>query len=172
MLSVLTTNQKGAVAETAVAKAAIELGIGVFRPYGDERYDLIFDLRPRLVRVQCKWASCDGRVIYARLYSCRRARAGLVRTSYRPGGVDAFALYCPNTERCYWLEAGEVGTRTEVMLRLTGTKNNQSSGVNWARAYEFAARLESSRGAVAQLGERLAGSQKVRGSIPLGSIAA
>ncbi len=34
----------------------------------------------------------------------------------------------------------------------------------------FAARLGRDRGAVAQLGERLAGSQKVRGSSPLGSI--
>jgi PD-(D/E)XK nuclease superfamily protein len=46
---VLTTDQKGAAAEAAIAFAAIELGIGVSRPLGDERYDLIFDLRPRLV---------------------------------------------------------------------------------------------------------------------------
>jgi len=50
----LTTNQKGAVAETAIAHEAIKLGIGVYRPLCDERYDLIFDLGPTLVRVQCK----------------------------------------------------------------------------------------------------------------------
>jgi len=44
---VLTTNQKGAIAEAAVAKEAIKLGIGVYAPYGDERCDFIFDLRPR-----------------------------------------------------------------------------------------------------------------------------
>ena len=60
VLSVLTTSQKGAIAEAAVAKAAIELGIGVYRPYGDERADFIFDLRPQLVRVQCKWAGVRG----------------------------------------------------------------------------------------------------------------
>jgi hypothetical protein len=27
------------------------------------RYDLIFDLRPRLLRVQCKWAPLKGDVI-------------------------------------------------------------------------------------------------------------
>ena len=47
----LTTNQKGALAETAIAHEAIKLGIGVYRPLGDERCDLIFDLRPRLMRV-------------------------------------------------------------------------------------------------------------------------
>ena len=40
----LTTNQKGALAETAIALEAIKLGIGVYRPYADGRYDLIFDL--------------------------------------------------------------------------------------------------------------------------------
>jgi hypothetical protein len=40
---VLTTDQKGAIAEAAITHAALELGIGVAKPSGDERYDLIFD---------------------------------------------------------------------------------------------------------------------------------
>jgi hypothetical protein len=51
----LTTDQKGAIAEQAIALAAMELGIGVFRPLAPERYDLIFDLDGRLLRIQCKW---------------------------------------------------------------------------------------------------------------------
>jgi hypothetical protein len=47
----LTTDQKGAIAETAIALAAIKLGIGVSRPLGDERYDLIFDVGERLLPV-------------------------------------------------------------------------------------------------------------------------
>jgi hypothetical protein len=51
----LSTDQKGAIAESAIAHAAIKLGIGVYRPLSDgERYDLIFDLGERLERVQCK----------------------------------------------------------------------------------------------------------------------
>jgi PD-(D/E)XK endonuclease len=72
----LTTNQKGAVAEAAVALEAVRLGIGVYRPLGDERYDLILDVRPRLIRVQCKWACRHDDVIVVRLYSARRAREG------------------------------------------------------------------------------------------------
>jgi hypothetical protein len=52
----LTTDQKGAIAELAIAHAALELGVGVSKPLGDQRYDLIFDFGPRLARVQCKWA--------------------------------------------------------------------------------------------------------------------
>ena len=56
----LTTDQKGAIAEQAIAWEAIRRGLGVSLPIGDERYDLILDLRPRLLRVQCKWASRIG----------------------------------------------------------------------------------------------------------------
>ena len=43
MLTVLTTNQKGAIAEAAITKAAVELGIEVYRPsFEGGRYDLIF----------------------------------------------------------------------------------------------------------------------------------
>jgi len=59
----LTTDQKGAIAESKVATAAIELGIGVSRPVSPLRYDLVFDLDTRLVRVQCKWASTNGNVV-------------------------------------------------------------------------------------------------------------
>jgi hypothetical protein len=156
---VLTTNQKGAIAEAAIAKEAITLGIGVYAPYGDERCDLIFDLRPRLMRVQCKWASREGDVIVARLYSARRARDGLIRRLYSCDEVDAFAIYAPATDECYWLDAHHFARRSQVFLRIAATRNNQGDGVNWASDYEFAARLSPLIGAVAQLGERLAGSQ-------------
>jgi hypothetical protein len=53
----LTTNQKGAIAEAAITKAAVELGVEVYRPVIEGgRYDMIFGLEKRLIRVQCKWA--------------------------------------------------------------------------------------------------------------------
>jgi hypothetical protein len=72
----LTTNQKGAVAELAIAHEAAKLGIGVYRGLGDERCDLIFDVGSRLLRVQCKWAARYGDTVVVRLYSARRAREG------------------------------------------------------------------------------------------------
>ena len=61
---------------------------------------------------------------------------------------------CPNG-------AGRCGT-------CNTSKNNQAEGINWAKDFEFAARLRA-LGAVAQLGERPAGSREVTGSIPVGS---
>jgi hypothetical protein len=156
---VLTTDQKGAIAETAVAHAAIELGVGVSRPIGDERYDLIFDLRPRLIRVQCKWAMRHGDVIVVRCYGSRRTAEGLLRSFYSADEIDAFAAYCRELDICYLLPIELFARRTQVYLRLRPTRNNQRSLVNWAKEYEFAATLGRQSGAVAQLGERLAGSQ-------------
>jgi hypothetical protein len=65
--------KKGAIAELAIARKAAELGIGVWSAYTIERYDLIFDLRPQLIRVQCKWASQYDNVVRVRCYSNRRS---------------------------------------------------------------------------------------------------
>jgi hypothetical protein len=59
-LSMLTTDQKGAVSEMAIAHAALELGIGVSRPLGDQRYDLIFDFRGRPATAPSSGAAISG----------------------------------------------------------------------------------------------------------------
>ena len=166
----LSTDQKGVVAETAVAHEAVRLGIEVLKPISDGcRYDLVFHVGGVFLRIQCKWAPRQDGVVVVRCYSARRNRDGLVRRTYGAEEVDAFAAYCPELRRCYFLPMAEFAGRVHVQLRLEPARNNQTARVNWAEEYEFEARL-SRPGAVAQLGERLAGSQKVRGSIPLGSI--
>src|SRR6266542_3723914 len=166
----LTTDQKGSVAEAAIALAALELGVGVFRAISDgERYDVIFDVGGRLWRVQCKWAPRHGDVIVVRCYSCRRNREGLLRRPYSKGDFDAFAAYCPELRQCYFLPFDVVGRRVQIQLRLGPSRNNQSAGVNWADDFDFAATLRR-LGAVAQLGERQRGTLEATGSSPVGSM--
>jgi len=114
----LTTNQKGAIAEAAIAYEATKAGIGVYRPLSDERCDLIFDLHPRLIRVQCKWAPCRRDVIVVPLYSARRTADGLRRSYYSSAEVDAFAAYAPATERCYFAEFAEIDALQALHLRI------------------------------------------------------
>jgi hypothetical protein len=166
---VLTTDQKGAIAEAAVAHAAIELGIGVSRPLGDERYDLIFDLGFTLVRVQCKWAPQNGEVLVVPCRSCRRGANGFIRRSYSPKDIDAIAAYCPEQRKCYFVPIEHSADRTFIALRLAPPRNNQRRGINWAENYEFAATLGRPHGAIAQLGERQRGTLEVAGSSPAGS---
>ena len=155
----LTTDQKGAIAETAIAHEAVKLGFDVYRPINEgTRYDLIIDVEGRLLRVQCKWASRYDDVLIVRTYSCRRSADGLIKRGYTKDEIDAFGAYCADLDRCYLLPIDEFPDRTCIQLRLAPAKNNQRLRINWAEDFDFAAKLDRP-GAVAQLGERLAGSQ-------------
>jgi hypothetical protein len=165
----LTPDQKGAIAESSIAAAAIKLGIEVYRPLCEGgRYDFIFDIG-RLVRVQCKWAPYQGDVICVRLYSSRRTRAGVTRRLYTAMEIDAIAAYCPEFDRCYYLPYERFNGRAQVLLRVGPTANNQRMKVNWAGDYELERLNFLPRGAVAQLGERRDGIAKATGSSPVGS---
>jgi hypothetical protein len=141
----MTTDQKGSIAEAAIMLAAIKLGIGVLKPVNDGlRYDLVFDLASRLWRVQCKWAVRCGDVVQVRCYSCRRGPEGLRRTVYSPDEVDAFAAYCMDLDRCWFLPIEHFPRRRAIQLRLSPTRNNQALGINWADDFDFPAKLRAS----------------------------
>ena len=170
MDNLITTDQKGNIAETAITAAAVRLGVDVYRPIGEgPRYDLIFDVCSRLLRVQCKWSARNGDVVVVRCYSSRRiAGGGVVSRVYTEAEIDVLAAYCDELDTCYLLPRELWSGRRHLHLRLARSRNNQVLRTNWAKDFELAATL-GRYGAIAQLGERLAGSQKVAGSSPAGS---
>jgi hypothetical protein len=132
----MTPDQKGSIAEAAIVCAAVKLGVGVSRPVSPQRYDLVFDLGP-LVRVQCKWAVHIDDVVTFRSYSCRRGPSGLIKRAYTADEIDAFAAYCAELERCYFLPVKDFPQQRAIQLRLAPTHNNQRVGINWAQDFEF-----------------------------------
>ena len=161
----LSTNRKGAIAETAIAAAATKLGVSVLRPIVDhERYDLAFEIGDRILRVQCKWASLrdDGAVMRVNLTSSWCTPAGYERRYYTEEEIDLVAVYCGELDRCYLLPSKLVAGRRSIDLRVTPTKNGQRACLNLAVDFALP-------GAVAQLEEHLPGRQRVRGSSPLSS---
>src|SRR5205823_4213325 len=88
---------------------------------------------------------------------------------YESGEIDAIAAYCQETGACYLLPLAQSVGRTAVHLRVAPSRNNQRSGINWARDFELGATLSTLRGPIAQLGEHLHGMQKAAGSSPAGS---
>jgi hypothetical protein len=98
----MTSNQKGAIAEAAVALHALRHGIGVLRPVAEgARYDLVFEIGSQFLRVQCKWAVRHGETVLVRARTCRRARGGrLVRGRYTAEEIDLVAGYCAELDRC------------------------------------------------------------------------
>jgi prevent-host-death family protein len=142
------SNHKGNVAEAAIAAAAIKLGVDVIKPLVEHtRYDLIFDLRPRLLRVQCKWAPLKDDVIVVRLVSSRYTSGGdqQIRTTYSADEVDAVAVYCQDLDCCYLLPVSLFDGMRGLSLRVAAARNGQRASLHWARDHEMP-------GAVAQLG--------------------
>jgi hypothetical protein len=146
----LTPSQKGAVAEAGIAALAVQLGLTVLRPLCEgRRYDLVIDLEPELLRVQCKLARHVDGVLVVRLQTNRCTPAGYVSTTYTAAEIDAICAYSPNLHRAFLLPISEVSERAAIHLRLEPTRNNQAQGVKWARDHELEAMLARKRSWVA-----------------------
>lgn len=119
---VMTSNTKGAVAEQAVVLAATRLGIPVLRPVAEHgRTDLALEIGGDLYRVQVKWGRLSPArdVVIAMLRTSRYTPRGHIRTTFSPGEVDLFAVYCGELDRCFLLPGGMLANRTCIYLRLT-----------------------------------------------------
>ena len=138
-MSELTSDQKGAVAELAIANEAARCGIGVLRPLTDGHpYDLIFEV----AAVRCR----------------RIAGGGVSRTTYSTDEVDDVAAYCAELDRCFAVPITKFGESGGLYLRLSEPRNGQKAGLHFADEHRI--------GAIAQLEERSAGSRQVGGSSP------
>jgi hypothetical protein len=94
--------------------------------------------------------------------SCRLTPGGYRYANYAASDVDAIAAYCGDLDTCYLIPIADVGGRSMLSLRLAPAANGQAVAIRWPATYEFS-------GAIAQLGERVAGSHEVGGSSPPGS---
>ena len=159
----LSTTYKGSISELVIATEAVKAGVRVLRPMVEGgRYDLVFEIDGRFLRVQCKTGTLNDDVITASLRTCRHTPQGYVRTTYDASEVDVVAVYCPDNGGCYLVPLADVRGRGNLHLRLAPARNNQEFAITYAATYAFP-------GAIAQLGERLTGSQEVAGSSPASS---
>jgi PD-(D/E)XK endonuclease len=152
----LTPSQKGAAAEAAITAAVIQLGLTVLRPLCEgRRYDLVVDLEPRLLRVQCKLARLLDGVLSVHLYTSRFTPSGYVTTTYSAEDVDAVGVFSPEIGRCFLIPIAQVAGKRAIHLRLERAKNNQAQRINWAAEYDLEEMLlieqEASRHTTPQL---------------------
>jgi hypothetical protein len=143
---VLTTNQLGAIAESEIVSAALKLGVGVFSAVHDERYDLVFDLRPQLLRVQCKTAALSGDVIVIRCYSCRRNAEGPLKRLYTSDEIDAVEAYCGELDRAFLRFCRTHRRPLAHPAPPPSAAEHQVIGVDWADDFDLAATLERLKG--------------------------
>ena len=165
-MNVTNSNAKGAIAELSIAAAAAKLGVGVYKPlFEHARADLIFEIGDCVFRVQCKWAQLSpaGDVVIIRTSGSRYTPKGYVYSTYGAHEIELLAAYCGDLDRCFLLPIERFAGMRQIQLRLSSPRNNQRACINLADDFVF-------DGAIAQLGERLGGTQKVVGSSPTSSI--
>ena len=135
----------------------------MYRPASEHaRADLLFEVRGRVLRVQCKTASRRLGVLVVNLTSSWYTPRGFVRRTYAADEIDLVAAYDHDSDRAYLLPIALVKGMRAINLRVEPPRNGQRAGLHFAADYEFP-------GAVAQLGERCRGTAEAVGSSPISS---
>lgn len=129
----LSTKQKGAIAEMAVAQDLLERGLQVYKPLGEfGDADLLLERADGLIeRVQVKYAAIKDECIPVR-NRCHSVLAGRVQgTRMYNQSVDWIAVFEPSKRSCYYIPAAML--KSELLsLRVEGKGNKNT---HWA--YEF-----------------------------------
>ena len=130
----MDSKQKGNITELEVLTYITKLGYQVSIPFGDrERYDQIWDINGKLIRVQVKtsrWTEDSSGI----KFSCRsntKVQGKIMHARYTKDEIDYFATFWDN--RCYLVPIEE--TSTEKRLRFEPPKNGQVKGISFAKDY-------------------------------------
>ena len=124
--------------EAIVVAELVRRGYKVLLPFGtNQRYDLVLDTADGFLRVQCKTGRLRNGAVQFQARSIRSNTAKVECRDYR-GEIDAFIVYCPETDRLYALPVDEA-TSSVASLRVDPAANGQGKRIRWAADYELPA---------------------------------
>src|SRR5215207_946602 len=156
----MTTTQMGAIAEAATTYHATELGIVVLGRGPPLRPRPRHGRSPSADAVQMG-SSQGRRGGHPNPYLPTHAEWVRSRNVLRVGGRRGRRMG-PGTGECSFVAIADIGGQGFLPLRLAPARNNEELFVHWPSNHRL--------GAIAQLGERLTGSQEAGGSSPPSSI--
>ena len=127
---------KGAITELKCQQHCIEHGLVISKPLLDNaRYDLIIDLKGKLLKVQIKtsrWVDASHEAIVFNCKSTHAVSSGNKIMKYTADEVDYFM-----TEHEGQFYLVPCTGKTEQRLRLVPTKNGQDHRATFAKDYVF-----------------------------------
>jgi hypothetical protein len=133
---IMDTKLIGNITELEVLTYVTKLGYQVSIPFGDrERYDQIWDINGKLIKVQVKTSHSIDEDNLAIKFSCRssqRRDGKSIHTLYKKGEIDYFATMWDG--QCYLVPVEE--TSTQKVLRLSPSRNCQVKGISFADSYK------------------------------------
>ena len=128
------TKNKGDLGVLKVQCRLAELDYTVLIPLTEhEFFDLVAYKDGIFKRIQVKYRSAKNGKMEIRFRSSWADKHGSHSQLLDKNKVDIFAIYCPETDKCYFLEPQKFGEC--VLLRVDTPKNNQMSGIHFADDY-------------------------------------
>lgn len=123
----------GNITELEVLTYITKLGYQVSIPFGDrERYDQIWDINGKLLKVQVKTSHSIDNAIKFSCRSSHRKEGKCISSKYTSDEIDCFATFWDG--KCYLVPITE--TSNEKTLRFAPPKNGQIKGISFAKDYE------------------------------------
>ena len=130
----------GERSEGMVIAALLRAGELVAQPFGDnQRYDLLVDRGGRFLRIQVKTGrrltrgNSAGTIVFPTCSS--QAHRGGPSLPYH-GQADYFAVYCPETDKVYFVAVSECGSYRAVLRLEPPRKQQHRVRMRWARDHE------------------------------------
>lgn len=135
----MNTKDKGNISEQRIIVDLLENDMSVSTPVGDnERYDIILDTGNSLLKLQVKTAQVtDNESIKFNCSSSYLLSSGSVERTYSEEEIDAFAVYCPETDDIAYVPINDA-PKNKMWLR----KERKSSRSNVLEDFGIGAVVE------------------------------
>jgi len=109
-------------------------GWGILVPVTEhEAFDLVAYRDDTFLRIQVKYRTAVDGCIIVPFRSCWADRHGVHTLAMNKEIVDLVCVYCPDTDRCYYIDPKQ--HRGTVQLRLTPTRNRQKKRIMLAEQF-------------------------------------
>jgi hypothetical protein len=128
------TKNKG---DLGVLKAQLDLyekGYLILTPHTEHfPFDLVGYKNGKFLRIQVKYRTAKNDKIEVPFRTCWADKNGTHTQDYDKNEIDMMCVYCPDTDKCYYVNPQECNKTFN--LRLSTPKNNQKNGIHLAEDY-------------------------------------
>src|SRR5690349_18275328 len=129
------TKNKG---DLGVLCAQVDLarrGYAVLLPLTEHApFDLVAYKDGRFYRVQVKYRTAKNGCVSVRPATFWADRHGVHVLPIDLSSIDLFCIYCPDTDRCYYLDARTC--TQQLHIRVEPAKSGQNKRIRWGKDYE------------------------------------
>jgi len=128
------TKNKG---DLGVLKAQLDLyekGYLILTPHTEHSpFDLVGYKNGKFLRIQVKYRTAKNGKIEVPFRTSWADKNGSHTQDYDKNEIDVMCVYCPDTDKCYYVNPQECNKTFN--LRLSKPKNNQINGIHLAEDY-------------------------------------